>query len=105
MVLLNRKPPKTQYRIRALRSIHARAKKGPTQWLGAEVIHGIAKGKSKMPDSPESAGFFDATKNTQAKTAIAANRNSVAATVPPFDLFRMSMSHLRHKLCLPLRSE
>ena len=40
-----------------------------------------------MPDSPESAGFFDATKNTQAKTAAADNKKKPAAAVPPRDNF------------------
>jgi hypothetical protein len=35
-----------------------------------------------MPDSPESPGFFDATKKIQAKTEVAANRNSPAAKKP-----------------------
>ncbi len=36
-----------------------------------------------MPDSPESAGFFDATKNTHARTPAADNRNNPAASAPP----------------------
>jgi hypothetical protein len=30
------------------------------------MTHGIAKGSRRIPDSPESAGFFEATKNTLA---------------------------------------
>jgi hypothetical protein len=45
-------------------------------------IHGIAKGRSRIPDSPESAGFFDATKKIQAKTEAAATRKSPAAKKP-----------------------
>lgn len=43
----------------------------------------MAKGRRRMPDSPESAGFFDATKNTQARTPAADNRNNPAASAPP----------------------
>lgn len=35
-----------------------------------------------MPDSPESPGFLEATKKIQAKTEIAAKRNSPAAAMP-----------------------
>ena len=51
--------------------------------VGTKEIHGIAKGSSSMPDSPESAGFFEAMKNIQANTAAAADRNSPAAIAPP----------------------
>ena len=40
-----------------------------------------------MPDSPESAGFIDATKNTQAKTAAADNKKKPAASMPPRENF------------------
>jgi len=55
---------------------------GPSHELGMIDIHGIAKGRSRIPDSPESAGFFDATKNIQEKTDAAATRNSPAAKKP-----------------------
>ena len=79
----NRKPPNTQYRISAFRRIQPNATHGPSQPLGTSDIQGIAKGRRRMPDSPESAGFFDATKNTQVKTAVADNRNNPAASTPP----------------------
>ena len=44
-----------------------------------------------MPDSPESPGFFDATKNTQARTAAADNKKNPAATVPPREIFSESI--------------
>lgn len=98
VVFVNRKPPNTQYEISEFRSKQPSAKKGPTHSFGARVIHGIAKGRSRIPDSPESAGFFDATKNTHEKTAAAANKNSVAAIAPPRDLLRESISSLPHNV-------
>jgi hypothetical protein len=55
---------------------------GLSQVLGASIIHGIAKGKRRIPDSPESAGFFEATKNIHANTATAENRK-IPATMNP----------------------
>jgi len=60
-----------------------KATHGPSQPFGTSDIQGIAKGMRRRPDSPESAGFFEATKNSQAKTAAADNRNSPAASAPP----------------------
>ena len=78
-----RKPPNKQYRISAFRRIQPKATHGPSQPFGTSDIQGIAKGMRRRPDSPESAGFFEATKNTQAKTAAADNRNNPAASTPP----------------------
>ncbi len=79
----NRKPPNKQYRISAFRRIQPKATHGPSQPFGTSDIQGMAKGRRRTPDSPESAGFFDATKNSQAKTAAADNRNNPAASAPP----------------------
>lgn len=49
------------------------------------MTQGIPKGSSKMPDSPESAGFFDATRNTQANRARKAIRKMPADSNPVFD--------------------
>jgi len=57
----------------------------PSHFVGKMEIQGIANGTSKIPDSPESAGFLDATKKTQEKTAPAANKKSPAAMLPPRD--------------------
>ena len=77
-----RKPPNTQYKISEFRRTQPTATIGPSNALGTSDIHGIAKGRSKIPDSPESAGFFDATKNTQAKTEIIDKRSNPAASMP-----------------------
>lgn len=77
-----RKPPKMQYRINALMATQPVATSGPSHAPGISEIHGIAKGTSQIPDSPESAGFFDATKNTQAKTEANDKSSNPAATVP-----------------------
>jgi len=65
-----------------LRNIIANPAAGLSQVLGTSIIHGIAKGKRSIPDSPESAGFFEATKNIQANTAMAENRK-IPATMKP----------------------
>ena len=67
---------------------------GPNHFGGINIIHGIAKGRSKIPDSPESAGFLDATKNTQANTATADNKNNPAAIKPPVENLRIGFSIL-----------
>ena len=77
-----RKPPNRQYRISAFKSTQAKATGRPSHVLGTIEIHGMAKGRSRIPDSPESAGFFDATKNTQAKTEVNDKRSNPAATRP-----------------------
>jgi hypothetical protein len=58
---------------------------GPIQELGRIMIQGNANGRSSTPDSPESAGFFEAKKNIQAKTAPARNRNKPPAAIPAFE--------------------
>jgi len=50
--------------------------------VGNIYIQGIANGKSKIPDSPESARFIDATKKTQQKTAPVMKRKGPAAMLP-----------------------
>lgn len=72
-----------QYKISEFRKTQPKAIQGPSHVFGTSEIQGIAKGSSSRPDSPESAGFFDATKNTQAKTAVADNKKNPAASVPP----------------------
>jgi hypothetical protein len=42
--------------------------------VGINCIQGQTNRMSMMPDSPESAGFFDAIKKTQARAAINNNR-------------------------------
>jgi len=54
------------------------------------IIYGIANGRIKIPNSLESAGFLNATKNTQANTAIADNKNKPA----PVDILRIGFSIL-----------
>jgi len=54
----------------------------PSHFVGNIEIQGIANGSSKIPDSPESTGFFDAIKKTQEKTALAESRKSPAAMLP-----------------------
>jgi len=58
---------------------------GPTKAFGISIIQGIANGRSNRPDSPESAGFFEAMKTIHANVATARNRNIPAATIPPFE--------------------
>jgi len=82
-----RKPPKTQYKISEFRKTQPNAIQGPSHAPGTSEIQGIAKGSNRMPDSPESAGFFDATKNTQAKTPAADNKKKPAASMPPRENF------------------
>ncbi len=86
-----RMPPNMPYKISEFRKTQPKATQGPSHVLGTSEIQGIAKGSSKMPDSPESAGFFDATKNTQAKTAAADNRKNPAAAMPPRENFSEGM--------------
>jgi hypothetical protein len=64
------------------------------------IIHGSAKGSSIMPDSPESAGFFEATKYTHANTAAARNRNTLAAATPPQEnLIVILVTVVQNELC------
>jgi len=49
------------------------------------MIHGIANGSNMIPDSPESAGFMEATKKIQQKTPTASDRNSPPAIKPAND--------------------
>jgi hypothetical protein len=55
----------------------------PSHLLGMIDIQGMAKGNSRMPDSPESAGFFDAIKKIHEKTDAAASRKMPDARKPP----------------------
>ncbi len=82
-----RMPPNMQYKISEFRKTQPKATQGPSHVLGTSEIQGIAKGSSRMPDSPESAGFIDATKNTQVKTAAADNKKKPAASMPPRENF------------------
>lgn len=59
---------------------------GPSHSTGSHIIHGIAKGSSSIPDSPESAGFLEAMKYIQQKTATASSRNRLLAITPARDL-------------------
>ena len=83
--LVMRKPPKMQYKISAFSKTQPTATIRPSHASGTQDIQGIANGRSRMPDSPESAGFFDATKNIQAKTEINDKRSDPAAIVPPLE--------------------
>jgi hypothetical protein len=65
--------------------MHAKPIKGPAQDSGSIITHGIAKGRSSIPDSPESAGFLEAIKEIQENRADARARNSPAAAKPHFD--------------------
>ena len=58
----------------------------PSHFVGSIEIQGIANGTSQIPDSPESAGFVDATKKIQANTIPAASRKSPAAMLPARDV-------------------
>lgn len=63
----------------------------PSHFAGKMDTHGMANGTSKIPDSPESAGFLDAMKKTQEKTEPAATRKSPAAMPPPRDFLKVSV--------------
>jgi len=63
---------------------------GPSHFGGSHITHGMAKGSSKSPDSPESAGFFEALKNSQVKSPTKVSRKAPAAIDPAFDLRRTS---------------
>lgn len=80
-----RRPPKTQYRRKPLNKMQATPVPSPSHLVGNMYIHGMANGSSRIPDSPESAGFFDVTKKTQKKTVPAASRKRPAARLPPRD--------------------
>ena len=55
---------------------------GPSQRTGSHMIQGIANGNSRIPDSPESAGFLEATKKIQQKMA-RIKRTKIPLTVKP----------------------
>jgi len=93
-----RNPPNMKYRIRALARTQPKAANGPSQDSGIIRIQGIANGRSNIPDSPESAGFFDATKNIQAKMAMARRRNNPAAAKPPGESLNTGLNILPLKL-------
>jgi hypothetical protein len=82
-VFLIRNPPNKKYRIRLFKRTQPKNIHGPTHALGTIIIQGIARGSSSIPDSPESAGFFDAMKNNHEKATTAKRRNKPAATIPP----------------------
>jgi len=63
--------------------MHPRPTYGPSQRSGRIIIQGMANGRSNIADSPESAGFFEATKKIHAKTAMARSRNNPATARPP----------------------
>jgi hypothetical protein len=87
-----RTPPNTRYKISALKRIIAIPVNGPTKAFGISIIHGIANGRSNMPDSPESAGFFEATKKIHTNVATARNRNIPAAMIPPIENLMLSFN-------------
>jgi hypothetical protein len=71
----------------ALSITETKAPQRPTKASGTNLIHGIANGSNRIPDSPESAGFFEAMKNTQEKSPKNMSRNTVAAMEPLFETF------------------
>ena len=89
---LERRPPNTKYRISAFRTMHANPVIGPSQRTGNHMIQGIANGNSRMPDSPESAGFLDATKNIQQKMATIRNKNKPLTIMPTGDHLILSFN-------------
>jgi hypothetical protein len=76
-----------QHKISEFRKMQLEPTQGPSHLLGTSIIQGIAKGRSRSPDSPESAGFFDATKKAQVKTAAADTKKNPAAIAPPRETF------------------
>ncbi len=73
----------TLFKRRQLSPVHS-----PSQLSGMTIIHGMAKGNSRMPDSPESAGFLDAAKMIQVSIVPDRIRNSDIADMPLFGHFR-----------------
>ena len=76
--------------MKAFNKKQPRAARRPSHRPGISDIQGIANGRRRIPDSPESAGFFDATKNIQLKIKATTSRNNPATINPARDFRNVS---------------